>query len=179
MAIPYVKQTWTDGSGGATPVSAARLGVLEQGVYDSQRMPAARVYHSANQTAPTSGTQLTLAFDSERFDTDTIHDTVTNNSRLTCRTAGVYQITGHISWAANATGARQLSIKLNGTTFLAIALDPVASAASLLIQGVTTLYQLAVNDYVELQALQTSGGALVVNASPNYSPEFMMARVST
>jgi hypothetical protein len=30
----YVKQTWTDGSGGGTPLSAARMGVIETGVLD-------------------------------------------------------------------------------------------------------------------------------------------------
>lgn len=30
--MPYTPQTWTDGPGGATPISAARLAVLENGV---------------------------------------------------------------------------------------------------------------------------------------------------
>lgn len=38
MAGPYTQQTWVDGSGGGTPISAARLGVLEQGVYDATRL---------------------------------------------------------------------------------------------------------------------------------------------
>lgn len=32
MPLPYVPQTWTDGPGGATPVSAARLAVMENGI---------------------------------------------------------------------------------------------------------------------------------------------------
>jgi len=36
MATPYAKQTWVDGSAGGTPISAARLGVIEQGIEDSQ-----------------------------------------------------------------------------------------------------------------------------------------------
>jgi hypothetical protein len=36
MPTPYVQQTWVDGSAGGTPISAARLGVLEQGVQDAQ-----------------------------------------------------------------------------------------------------------------------------------------------
>src|SRR6266498_153432 len=115
MAVPYVKQTWTDGSGGATPVSAARLGVIEQGIYDAHRMPCARVYHNVAQTT-TTAIALALAFNSERFDTDTIHDTLTNNTRLTCKTAGVYEIGGGVEFAANATGVRSLQIRLNGTT---------------------------------------------------------------
>src|SRR6266498_542252 len=118
MAIPYVKQTWTDGSGGATPVSAARLGVIETGIYDAHRMPACRVTTTAAQTLTTS-VPLSFVFASERFDTDAIHDNTTNNSRLTCKTAGVYQISGQVEYAANATGRRELLIRLNGTTPIA------------------------------------------------------------
>lgn len=38
MAGAYVQQTWVDGSGGGTPISAARLGVMEQGIYDSTHL---------------------------------------------------------------------------------------------------------------------------------------------
>jgi hypothetical protein len=33
--VTYTAQTWTDGSGGGTPVSAARLGVMETGISDA------------------------------------------------------------------------------------------------------------------------------------------------
>src|SRR6266540_1216557 len=177
MAIPYVKQTWTDGSGGATPVSAARLGVIEQGVYDSHRMPTARVYHNIAQTLTTAVT-LVLAFNSERFDTDTIHDTVTNNTRLTCKTAGVYAIGASAEFAANATGYRQLQIRLNAVT--AICEQDITSIGAVVHRmSLATVYQLAVNDYVELTATQNSGGNLNINATGNHSPEFWMARIST
>ena len=78
----------------------------------------ARVYHNAAQAiATSSGTAL--AFNNERYDTDLIHDPATNNSRLTCQTAGKYLIIANIQWAANATGFRQLGIMLNGTTTIA------------------------------------------------------------
>jgi len=32
MPFPYTQQTWVDGSGGGTPISAARLGVIESGI---------------------------------------------------------------------------------------------------------------------------------------------------
>src|SRR4029077_20051578 len=108
-----VKQTYTDG---VTSQGAARFGVIEDGIFDAHNMPAARVFHSANQSI-TTATETTLAFDSERFDTDTIHDTVTNNSRLTCKHAGVYVIGAHVQFDSGAAGgARYVSIMLNGTT---------------------------------------------------------------
>src|SRR5262245_23863489 len=116
IVIPYTKQTWTDGSGGGTPISAARLGVLEEGILDVSLAPAVRVTHNAAQTA-TTGVALTLAFNTERFDqaagaSSTMHDTVTNNSRLTAIYAGVYQISGNIEWSASPVNAA-LRIVLN------------------------------------------------------------------
>jgi hypothetical protein len=104
-----------------------------------------------------------------------MHDTSTNNSRLICKTAGKYQINANIAWALNATGVRELGLFLNGTT--GIAYVSVPGSATLSEQSISTLYDLAVNDYVEVSVYQTSGGALNVTASPNYSPEFMMGRI--
>ena len=42
---------------------------------------------------------------------------------------------------------------------------------------ISTFYDLAVNDYVEVQVHQTSGGALDIDKSNNYTPEFMMVKV--
>lgn len=132
----------------------------------------ARAYHNADQTL-TNNTAIALALNSERYDTDTIHDTVTNNSRLTCHTAGKYDIKGNGRIAANATGDRYLSIRLNGTTTIAITYMK-SPGASILILSVACDYQLAVNDYVELVAFQNSGGDINLEAIGNYSPEFSM-----
>jgi hypothetical protein len=170
----YVKQTWTDGSGGATPISAARLAVVEQGVYDAHFQPAARVYHNANQSIAT-GTETTLAFNSERFDNDTIHDTSSNNSRLTCKTAGKYLISAQVQWEAGGTSRRILYLRLNGTTKIATKRFAAFEESE---NDITTLYDLAVNDYVEVRVRQETGGALNVTVTDAYSPEFMMVRVA-
>ena len=132
----------------------------------------ARVYHNAAQTIA-NNTGTTLAFNSERYDTDVIHDTTTNNSRLTCKTAGKYLITVNLWWASSAVGDRSLCIKLNGTTHIAI----VRNTGTIRGQVNTTIYDLAVNDYVEVIVLQTSGGVLDVQLESNFSPEFMMQRL--
>lgn len=136
----------------------------------------ARVYHDASQSIA-DATAAVLAFNTERYDTDTIHDTVTNNSRLTCKTAGKYRITANVQWAANGTGSRGVYIRLNGVTPIAYELIATASTTLKTIQEVTTVYDLAVNDYVEMVVYQNSGGALNAETAANYSPEFMMERV--
>ena len=179
MANPYAKQTWTDG---VSQTTAARLGVIEQGIYDAHFQPAAAVFHSANQSIAT-GTLTALAFDSERVDQDglgtsTIHDNVTNNSRLTCRVAGIYLIAGTIEWASNATGNRGGGVKLNATTFISFAqVAACGGGAATVVPISPRIYQLAVNDYVELFAFQTSGGNLNATFTGNYAPSFEMARL--
>ena len=136
---------------------------------------SARAYHDAAQSIA-NNTDTVLAFNQERFDTDTIHDTVTNNSRLTATTAGVYIITCSASWASNATGFRHIIIRLNGATYIGIALWDTSQNDSTRME-VSTVYKLAATDYVEIMVRQTSGAALNILSAANYSPEFTMAKI--
>ena len=54
-----------------------------------------------------------LTFNTERWDTDNIHDTGSNTERLTCKTAGRYLIIANIRFEPIALGRRMLSISLN------------------------------------------------------------------
>ena len=111
------------------------------------------------------------AFNSEAWDTDTMHDTVTNNSRLTCKTAGKYIITLKVTFAANNTGIRIALIRKNGSEGVAEhrlnAIQTYESAMSL--GGIASL---AVNDYVDTQVFQDSGGSLDISGLI-----FSMARI--
>ena len=138
----------------------------------------ARVYHDANQNG--FGSVLTaIAFNSERWDTDGYHDTVSNNSRLTIPAgrAGKYLISGTIRFATNSTGYRVLAINLNGTTQLAVwtitAINGDVSALT-----ISTIYNLAETDYVELQAYENTGANINILASANASPEFMLQQLA-
>jgi hypothetical protein len=152
------------------------MGVIENGIYDAHFQPCARVYHNANQTT-TTAVSLALAFNSERFDTDAIHDTVTNNTRLTCKTAGKYFVLAEIIWVANATGTRVVQLRLNGSQVIGEQRDPSNSAGDTHAMSAAAIWDLAVNDYIEAMATQTSGGNLNVNSVSGTSPEFMMTRV--
>ena len=138
----------------------------------------ARVYNSGALTIA-NNTATIPTFDSERWDTDTMHSTSANTSRLTCQTAGLYLIIGHISWAASAVGRRVLSILLNGATTLATdSRMPVTDAAIPTRQTCPAMYRLAAGDYVELQVLQLSGGNLNIESAANFSPEFSMVLIA-
>ena len=137
-----------------------------------------RAYSSAAQSlAPGVDTALTL--DSERFDTDGYHDTVTNTSRLTVPTGlgGYYWIGGTVAFAANATGQRSAQIRLNGATAIVYADGNAAGGSLPHAIIVSTLFHLADADYVELIGWQSSGGALSTAPAGDYAPEFMLQRM--
>src|SRR5689334_6638767 len=96
--IPYVKQgaPFADTAGAAGTVNAAKLNAIDTGIYEGMLQPAVRVTHNTTQSI-TNNTATVLAFNTERFDqaggaSAAMHDTVTNNSRLTALYAGIYLI---------------------------------------------------------------------------------------
>lgn len=133
----------------------------------------ARAYNSA-AISVANATLITLTLNSERWDSDTIHSTSTNTSRLTCNTAGKYLITANVAYDINATGYRVTRILLNGVTEIARDMRMPVTASDYTACIVTTIQDLTVTDYIEVQAYQTSGGALNVQSVGNYSPELSM-----
>jgi hypothetical protein len=129
--------------------------------------PQCQGYNSGG-TSLGNGATVTVPLASEYYDVvqsgDTpMHDNVTNNTRITCRTAGKYQVDGYLSFQSNATGLRRLDIIVNGVTQVQ-ATSPAVSGASTNIQASVTV-PLSVGDYVELAAFQTSGGTLALNGT--------------
>lgn len=106
-----------------------------------------RLYKSSGQ-AGVSTTLTALTFDSESYDTDTMHDNSTNNTRITFTTAGKYSVYGTGTTDGNAIA--RLGIRLNGTTYLAQI--GVGNAGASTQNGciIATDYEFAANDYVEL-----------------------------
>lgn len=138
--------------------------------------PTCRVYSSVNQNT-TTGVDVTLTFNQERFDTDGMHDNATNNSRITFITAGVYVMTLCMTWEANATGDRKIRIRLNGTTIIA-ADEKSSDQNDDFDHTVSTVYKVAANDYIEAYVAQNSGVTLQSIANGNYAPEMAVARVA-
>lgn len=136
-------------------VLAAEIGTL----------PTARVYASAN-LAVANSTNVALGFNTETLDTDSMHDNVTNNTRLTATTAGVYIIVANIQWDNNVSGSRSLSLRINGATTIAqntsIAQAPLGVGYR---HEVSTIYKLAATDYVEAVVFQDSGGSVNVSGA--------------
>lgn len=121
---------------------------------------SARATKGSNQSINDS-TWTSITFDTESFDTNTIHDTSSNTSRLTCKVAGKYIVTGCAGFDTNTTGMRAVRLLVNGgTSYNQQRQAPIASFETY--ASVSDIIDMAVNDYVELQGFQSSGGALNV-----------------
>lgn len=133
--------------------------------------PETQVRQTATQTL-TSAVFASITFDIEDLDKNPDgsknHSTSVNTSRFTAVYAGWYRISGSICFAPNATGIRESRWAVNGTPLNASAamIQSVTSGGTNTILVATTqLAFLNVNDYVELQGLQSSGGNLTTAAS--------------
>lgn len=127
----------------------------------------ALVYDAGGQTIST-GTNTAINLDSESYDTDTIHDTSTNNSRLTVPSGATrIRLTGRVTFAANSTGWRSLTFYKNGLTTayagqpIEYEFSPDASQGTAL-TVTSPIITVTATDYFEMYVHQTSGGNLGV-----------------
>jgi hypothetical protein len=145
-------------------------------------IPAVRAWNDAGQTVPTAATSdsNTLTFNTNVYDTQGLHSTTTNTSRLTAPISGVYDVSVSVIWASNGTGRRSLSIVKGGDTFLAAGSQVVAVPGAGLVtnQTVSTQLRLPAGGYVEAIVSQDSGGNLAVRSLNPGSPAFEMSWVA-
>lgn len=133
-----------------------------------------RAYHDADQSILTS-TWTVLALNQERWDTNVIHDLSTNNSRLTCKTAGKYIIVGSAAVDSFVNVIWYLRITLNGSGTQLVRCNSNMKYHNM---AISVLYNLAINDYVELWIFQDSGASKNARAIPNFSVEFAMQLIA-
>lgn len=137
-----------------------------------------RVFRNANQLTA-HGVWAAVIFDTQRWDDpdDTMWAVAPNPTRLTCQMDGIYVIAGGVAWAANAVGARAISILLNGAAWIAEQ-DMLSIGAIQTGHALTTIYKMVVGNFVELRVWQNSGGNLNIIGAAGIGPEFSMVRVA-
>ena len=110
----------------------------------------------------------------DTFDTDSMHDPASNDSRILAPIAGKYLAMATVGFAANTTGSRFARIEKNaagvldaGTFVSQAALDANTEATNPTATSFSFfgLVDMAANDYIEVFAYQSSGGALNVLAT--------------
>jgi len=165
-------KTWV----AAAILTAAELNTHVRDNENQLRTPSqVKVRRSATQ-AITTATWQAINFTVEDYDTNSFHDNVTNNTRLTISEAGLYLFTGACEFATNSTGDRGLAITKNaGVVFQAIQLNDAASIAHAV--NISAVLACVASDYFELRAWQNSGGNLNVNSTADFTVWFAANRV--
>lgn len=106
----------------------------------------------------TTGTATPVNLDLEDVDKDAGHDLVTNNPRYVGKTPGYYVASAWSNFQTDGTGQRQLEIKVNGTTSLALqSTNSTAAIATHLSCGTEAFFLNGTTDYVEMQVFQNKG----------------------
>lgn len=129
----------------------------------------ASIYKSASQTIGTAS-EVDVTWDSEHYDTNSIHDNATNNARVTVPAGmgGKWRLSGTIIFSSNSSGRRYLALYKNGGLIRYPAQLPSAGAAPMNIPFSVDLL-LAAGDYLVIKAYQDSGGDLDVVGGSNNS----------
>ena len=117
-----------------------------------------RVYDGSYQSIA-NASATAVAYDTETYDTDTMHDTSTNNDRLIAKTAGKFLVTAHMGFAADGTGVRELHINHSADGDIAV-ISRNAEANRTNYLSIATVYDMDVDEYVICQVYQNSGGSL-------------------
>jgi hypothetical protein len=124
----------------------------------------ARAFNSATQSINDS-TITAVTFNSENYDTNSIHDVGSNTSRFTCHATGYWRFTGGTTWDTNTTAARYLWWRKNGATELNGGNVSIAPTSVGVAMQTTITLSLNSTDYIELMAYQTSGGARTIGGT--------------
>lgn len=156
---------------GQIAIAGTAITCVQGGVWRSigftPGVPALQMRHNTTQSIP-DNVFTTLAFDTEdTSDTFGAHDLVTNNSRFTAPAAGVYLISGGPSFAPSAAGVRGVRLLRNGTEIpgTQTMISPSSAGIGTSPPAKPTEVNLSVGDYVQMDAYQNSGGALLTAAA--------------
>src|SRR5438067_3401561 len=130
--------------------------------------PRVHAWRSTALAVPDTSTGTLITYDSETFDTDNMHSTVSNTSRITFTTAGLYRV--HIRTVlagASYSTLQQITRKnsggaVGGGSGVFTDFGDSGGSASGVLDGLINWY-FAAGDYIETFIAQTSGASRNTN----------------
>jgi len=135
-------------------------------------IPAARVKATVPILTP-DNTFTLIPLDQEEFDTAALHDPA-DNTKLTAPLAGIYTVSGHVSWPFNTQAIREVFLDANiGIVFQRVASSVLPAPSPVAEQSISTIVQLSAGDSVQLE-VRTTGSNDNVQVS-DHSPTLTMA----
>jgi hypothetical protein len=141
--------------------------------------PMARLTKSTAQSTSATPAALTaVAFNTESFDTHSLHDPVTNNTRITIPTGldGYWKFAAHLEGASTTpTVTLGLAIAKNGTEVPGTR-NHIAPTGSTFAYPVTSdALSAAAGDYLEVMCFSGAASAVMTPAGCVFSAEFLRA----
>lgn len=126
------------------------------------------IYKTAAQSIA-NNTSTFMTWESETYDTDGYHSTVTNTSRVTIPAgkAGKYLLVANLGWANGTTGERYVHIYKGGAAVAGADNSNARNSfgnSGVQTQRCITVLDLAETNYVEVRVVQSSGGSLNTTA---------------
>lgn len=129
--------------------------------------PRVNAFLNSGTISLTSGTSTLITLEGESWDTDSMHSTASNTSRITIRTSGQYLVSFYARFLTNSTGYRQLNLRSNaggsangGTTISTISIPANSGDATFVTR--TLELPCVAGEYYELFATQNSGSSVSV-----------------
>lgn len=144
---------------GVTPTADAHLATKG---YVNDEVQLTTVYNSSGQVVPTGAATTILSWDSEEADHGGWHEGVTNPSRITVPSAGIYLVHAAVYFnSSSGTGYRHIIMLQNGTAISYEYRGSWAIQATALL-NVTRVVAASANDYFQCSVRQTSGANITV-----------------
>lgn len=131
---------------------------------------------TAQSIPDSTSTEIEFGSGTEIYDPLDMHDTSTNNTRITTPSDGMYHITVGGRFA-NSTGgsSRILYLNVNGGNVNSVASTIDSSGRWANTDSIT--HELSANDYVEMSVYQNTGGALDFGGSSYNSIFFSVIKI--
>lgn len=154
-----VRQT-SSGSRNVETPSWFAIEVVE-GIAPSTK-PRGALVNQATSFNLSNSTATTVSWDNEVYDTDEIHDNVTNNSRLTVPSGVTHvRLSGNYKDSNNTTGWRFIVVNKNGSSMdgAGSQSQSAAGANTHILNYNSGILEVVADDFFEMQAFQNSGGS--------------------
>ncbi len=116
----------------------------------------------------TSGTFTAVDWNTDIVDATGLHNLASNNNTIYIKVPGEYRLEVSISFAANATGNRQVRFLKNGGVINRSTGVSIPSAAVACVVTSFISVSLVPGDRISIEAYQNSGGALNIDRAESY-----------
>jgi hypothetical protein len=176
MATVPVPRTWAVGEFVTDAMMNGSTGIRD--AFNFILAPPRCQVRRTTSLGQTTATWTAVTWDVEDYDTDGVH--TAGSAGFVINTAGVYQLTGAGSWAANTAGIRGVRWLVNAVSINAGAVfAPPTAALEVVVPARTLYYYLNVGDVLTMELYQSSGASLGTSVSAPTVPHAELRWVST